>query len=125
MKRLLVFILILLLSVQTFSKWLILLEYRVNQDYIAKVLCENKTKPELKCKGKCQLMKQLDAAEKQDGNKENNTAKIQFADVLFTATSNTEKLEPIACSTPQARTRYLIRPYTTPATGIFHPPLQG
>lgn len=125
MKGLLVSILILLLSLQTFSKWLILLEYRVNQDYIARVLCENKTKPELKCKGKCQLMKQLDATEKQAGNKENNTAKIQFADVLFTADSNTEKLDPLGCSTPEANTRYLIPPYTTPATGIFHPPLQA
>lgn len=125
MKQLLVFILILLLSVQTFSKWLILLEYRVNQDYIAKVLCENKSKPELKCKGKCQLMKQLDAAEKEAGNKESNAAKIQFADVLFTTDTNTGKLEPIACSAPEACTRYLVRDYTAPATGIFHPPLQG
>ena len=34
-------------------------EYIVNYDYITKVLCENKAKPELKCNGKCHLMKEL------------------------------------------------------------------
>lgn len=31
----------------------------VNYEYISKVLCENKAKPELKCNGKCHLMKEL------------------------------------------------------------------
>jgi hypothetical protein len=34
-------------------------DYIVNYDYISKVLCENKAKPELKCNGKCHLMKEL------------------------------------------------------------------
>lgn len=34
-------------------------DYVLNYDYIANVLCENKAKPELKCNGKCQLMKNL------------------------------------------------------------------
>ncbi len=34
-------------------------DYVVNYDYISKVLCENKAKPELKCNGKCHLMKEL------------------------------------------------------------------
>lgn len=35
------------------------IDYVVNYDYISKVLCENKAKPELKCNGKCHLMKEL------------------------------------------------------------------
>ena len=35
------------------------LEYVVNYDYIVNELCENKLKPELKCNGKCHLMKEL------------------------------------------------------------------
>jgi hypothetical protein len=31
----------------------------INYDYISKVLCINKDKPELKCNGKCHLMKEL------------------------------------------------------------------
>lgn len=34
-------------------------EYVVNYDYVSKVLCENKNKPQLKCNGKCHLMKEL------------------------------------------------------------------
>ncbi len=34
-------------------------DYLVNYDYISTVLCENKAKPELKCNGKCHLMKEL------------------------------------------------------------------
>ena len=51
-------------------------EYVVNYDYIAKVLCENKDKPEMKCNGKCHLMKELAKAsegEKPNSNDKKNT----------------------------------------------------
>ncbi len=35
------------------------IEYAVNKNYIAKVLCVNKKKPELHCNGKCYLNRQL------------------------------------------------------------------
>jgi hypothetical protein len=43
-------------------------EYAINYDYIAKVLCINKDKPELNCNGKCQLMKKLKQQEEDDFN---------------------------------------------------------
>lgn len=43
-------------------------EYAINYDYIAKVLCINKDKPELSCKGKCQLMKKLKQQQEEDYN---------------------------------------------------------
>ncbi|WP_299676761.1 hypothetical protein [uncultured Tenacibaculum sp.] len=43
-------------------------EYAINYDYIAKVLCINKDKPELSCKGKCQLMKKLKQQQEDDFN---------------------------------------------------------
>ena len=36
-----------------------LVDYAINYEYISKVLCENKAKPELQCNGKCYLMKEL------------------------------------------------------------------
>lgn len=42
------------------------IDYFVNYDYISKELCENKTKPELLCNGKCQLMKELAKASEDD-----------------------------------------------------------
>lgn len=36
-----------------------LIEYNVNKEYIANVLCENRDKPQLACEGKCYLKKQM------------------------------------------------------------------
>lgn len=33
--------------------------YWMNKDYIASVLCENKDRPELECNGKCHLKKEI------------------------------------------------------------------
>ena len=41
-------------------------EYVINYDYISKVLCINKDKPELNCNGKCQLMMKLEKQQKDD-----------------------------------------------------------
>lgn len=41
-------------------------EYAINYDYISKVLCINKDKPEMHCNGKCQLMKKLEQQKEED-----------------------------------------------------------
>ncbi len=41
-------------------------EYAINYDYISKVLCINKDKPELQCNGKCQLMKKIEQQQEDD-----------------------------------------------------------
>lgn len=43
-------------------------EYAINYDYISKILCINKDKPEMGCKGKCQLMKKLEQQQEDDFN---------------------------------------------------------
>ncbi|MBL7719261.1 MAG: hypothetical protein JNL72_10535 [Flavipsychrobacter sp.] len=56
--------------------------YRLNKDYIARNLCENRNKPKLKCNGKCQLNKQLKKANEQQ-EKESKQQQEEVA--LFTA----------------------------------------
>ena len=46
-----------------------LIEYAVNKDYIAKVLCINKDKPKMHCNGKCYLNKQLKKANDEEKEK--------------------------------------------------------
>ncbi|MCD8413071.1 hypothetical protein [Tenacibaculum finnmarkense] len=41
-------------------------EYAINYDYISKVLCINKDKPELACNGKCQLMLKIEQQQQDD-----------------------------------------------------------
>jgi len=61
-------ILILLLMSQTFSHWLVVMNFKFNQEFIAKKLCENRFRPKLNCKGNCVLMKKLKQQEKEEQN---------------------------------------------------------
>jgi len=47
------------LLIQTFSMVVLVTQFYVNQDFIAKNLCENRDKPQMHCNGKCCLKKQL------------------------------------------------------------------
>ena len=51
-----------------FVKVGIFVSFKANQDFIAKVLCVNKDKPEMKCNGKCHLAKELNKTENKDEN---------------------------------------------------------
>ena len=60
-------------------------DYVVNYDYIVKVLCENKDKPEMKCNGKCHLTKEL-AKEAGADNKNplnNKTSKTEIPQFII------------------------------------------
>ena len=58
-------LLIMLVSLQTFSKWCLILEFQINRDYIAKNLCVNRAKPLSCCAGKCYLKKKIATDESQ------------------------------------------------------------
>jgi hypothetical protein len=49
------------------------LDYAVNYDYISKVLCINKNKPQIHCNGKCYLGKELAKNESQNDSKTKNS----------------------------------------------------
>lgn len=59
-------------------------DYAINKEYIAKVLCINQEKPELACHGKCHLKKELKKEqESQKKNNQNNVEEMPFC--LFSA----------------------------------------
>ena len=64
------------------------IEYAVNYNYIVSELCINKDKPEMNCKGKCHLSKQLEkTTQKQFPEKENNKARIVTINDFYPAIS--------------------------------------
>ena len=67
MKNILVYFMAVLVCLPLFSKVTVVLAWKINQKYIIENLCVNKTKPVLKCNGKCQLMSKLN-----DTKKDNN-----------------------------------------------------
>lgn len=54
------------ITVQTFHKAIIVIDFYRNQEYIAKNLCENRFRPQLHCDGHCLLAKKLQQAEKKE-----------------------------------------------------------
>ena len=87
MIRLIAILLISGISMQLFSKHLVLVDYLINRSYIASVLCEKKLVPENDCKGKCQLNKQL----KKETEREQNSPRNVNAgiDLIFTLQQKT------------------------------------
>ncbi|MBO9633375.1 MAG: hypothetical protein J7578_09670 [Chitinophagaceae bacterium] len=108
------------ITVQTFHKAIIVIDFYRNQEYIARNLCENRFRPQLHCDGHCLLAKKLQAAEKKEQrnpeskleNKQEVVSSRSFYPVLI---SNT-----IETITPQ----YAVnngKPVDI-ATDFFHPP---
>jgi hypothetical protein len=123
MKFILVPILMMLVLTQTFSKWLVVFEYKLNKDYIAQQLCINKAKPKLHCNGKCQMMKRLAEEEKQSStNTTDNTSRIKIPELVFSNEVNQFiiPLSNISVVSYNEEPSAIIR--RAPAFPIFHPP---
>ena len=94
-------------------------DYELNKGFIAKNLCENRTRPWLHCNGQCQLMKKLKQEEKKDqtnpNRKQENNNEVypfrSFVDYVFIAPVLGKVTNFEACSKPIDRTN-----------SIFHPP---
>lgn len=98
-------------------------EYIINYDYIAKVLCENKAKPELHCNGKCHLMKELAKAAEEEKPVSHKKTSHQEAEVLFCESSFQFEFTPVFINTEKR----ISIPYTnlyvhTGSVSVFHPP---
>lgn len=99
-----------------------LLDYAVNYDYISTQLCENKSKPELLCNGKCFVKKELS---KSSENKNCKEFKLQIltSDVFitneflsFSVDFVQEKTENIFLENCNFHQQHFFREF-------FHPPL--
>lgn len=101
------------------------LDYIINYDYIANVLCENKAKPQLQCNGKCHLMKEL--AKESENEKPLSTDKKDNSkheiEVLFYQDINSLVDTKIAVSTSnETSNNYTNLYYFLNTTTTFHPP---
>jgi hypothetical protein len=63
------------------------MDYALNKEFIAEVLCVNQDKPELKCNGKCYLKEQLEqSAEKEQ--QEQQSSRSTEKENLFVSTAS-------------------------------------
>ena len=106
---------------QSFSRTVLVVEYQVNKNYIAAVLCENKARPQLHCNGKCHLQKELKAA---DGEEQKLPAPLkEKMEVVYFC----QAIEPafffhIPTVSEAGNTFYQQISGRLPVFGIFHPP---
>lgn len=111
------------LLLQTFSRAAIVVNFYVNQDYIAKNLCENRNKPKLNCCGKCQLNKKLHTEDKKEKElpDQKGVGTVVLSSKSFYATV------PSAIATLFRNTFYNFSENTEAgqASSFFHPPDTG
>lgn len=105
LKRIISAIFLLIFIGQTFDKNFISLDFYANQNYIAQNLCENRSKPQSHCDGKCQLQKKINhEASKDKQNPERRSensnevisSKTFFAILSLPFTAIIKKQYPIA-----------------------------
>ncbi|MBY0487123.1 MAG: hypothetical protein K2P85_08080 [Flavobacteriaceae bacterium] len=100
-------------------------EYIVNYEYISKVLCVNKEKPQMKCNGKCHLMKELAKASESEkpissDKKENSKHEVE---ILFFHDIKQLEISPICFINKNAiGDNYSNLYFHTVSYSAFHPP---
>ena len=114
------YIVLLFYSIQLFHSTGIFINFKINQDYITKVLCINREKPDMECNGQCHLKKEIRKSEKQQEKAPQN---LQYKQQVEIITYPTEILNcfripstPLewAYQHPHHKNRY--------SKDIFHPP---
>ena len=100
--------------------------YFIHYKYISEKLCENKSRPEMHCNGKCVLKKELGkAAAEETGNKKENSKKDSSYELYIMPASvgiARPSVLPVTLGSPSAR----YNNYSFLKTNsIFHPPLFG
>lgn len=99
--------------------------YEINFDYVANELCENKEEPELKCNGKCYLMKQLAKAEAekpQNNEQEQSNPYLEKSrSFLFGTTS---LVHPVILTEPNSSELFAYQAFQSQEIimDFFHPP---
>ncbi|MFY9307692.1 MAG: hypothetical protein WAQ28_01460 [Bacteroidia bacterium] len=66
MKKFVAIFLVFAMLMQLFGSVAIIANYVLNKEYISKTFCVNRSKPKMRCNGKCHLMKQLQKENKKE-----------------------------------------------------------
>lgn len=125
MRKLLLFSWLFAVLLPTFSQWGTIAYFQLNKEYIARVLCENRDRPELHCDGKCYLAQRLKTQqEKQD---QQTTERVQNTPVLqlYTQPFIQFDFQPLR-TVLRTKTAFLyhLLIYSAPLADLLHPPRQ-
>ena len=85
MKKVVSVVLAILIVVLSFKDVFVFADFYWNQDFIAKTLCINKDKPEMKCNGKCHLSKVIKEIQDQEDKSPDSKEENRFSTVYVVA----------------------------------------
>src|SRR5690606_37715172 len=60
----------------------VFIDFKLNQDYISKVLCINRDKPQLDCDGQCVLMQKMKGTQDADHPEQSQGSKAQLLEIV-------------------------------------------
>lgn len=120
MKKVIVFFLLFIFTIQSTKSLWIITSFEINRDYIASKLCINRFDKIPTCKGQCVLEKQLDKQEKE--NKNNGTVSEKYS--IFIAPDFAEvKIATFPSMHSKNKFSFLkIAPYTSFLFSFENPP---
>jgi len=122
LKPILSFMLLAAIMLQVLGKFMVLANYSLNKNYIANVLCVNKSKPKMHCNGKCHLKKQLKKEDAKEQSPANPVKEIKELPLYFGNGSSIKPLNTIVCKTEKLTFRYSFHFSTQHLKAVFHPP---
>lgn len=127
MRQALAILLLCSLSVQCAGRFGIVAGWWLNQEYIARVLCINRDKPQLKCNGRCHLRKELKAQEEREQKQQTGGKQAAPESLtLFCAAVTPLRLTPPAAFSVAVRyAAFRVGHYAWELPGPDHPPAQG
>lgn len=123
MRTCILYLLLMATLLPTVSSWGIIAQYQLDKDYIARILCENRDRPELHCDGKCYLAKRLKAQQdKQDKETTERVQKTPSIQLFCTNTTDFSCLPAYLIHRERTAFVYQFTAYSAPLSPIFQPP---
>ncbi|MCU0386723.1 MAG: hypothetical protein MUE38_11890 [Flavihumibacter sp.] len=94
--------------------------YTNKQEFLAN--CENKSRPELACEGKCILMKKIKAAEQKEEQEKKESKGSGSADILSSRSFFTNELNLTKKISAQDYSLHVVSNTIDQSYPLFHPP---
>lgn len=125
-RKALAILLLFSLSVHCTGQLGIAVSWWLNQDYIARVLCINRDKPQLKCNGKCHLRKQLKAVAEHEKKQQPGGKQVHPEITLFCVLPGPMRVSaPARFAAAPRYGAYHVGHYAWDRPGPDHPPAEG
>jgi len=126
-KRIAPLFLVVIILLKTFSLISTVLLFKINRQFYAEVLCINKNRPELACKGKCILMQklqsQLQTEQKKESDKFPFIVERALESVFFSPSTHDASGKNFKTIRSTISTSLFLGYTLTLSKQVFHPPL--